>query len=264
MRLLLYLVALAHVARGEQESYNVVHHKPWVIRAITRLFQFNEIHTDRLPSLLGVDGAKMTEALDGATMRMTEKEGRMWFSQLLAARRYLEYGSGGSTVVAAWRAMQPSLPSMTIHSVESSQEWVDQLRADNPIIRAAEAAGKLTFRIRTLGETGAWGAPLNWSNRSIEERRAVGRAYCEAFYQCRYDVILIDGRFRGACAIHAVKLLDKHTVVFVHDYTLEGRPYKETMASLYGVLQMQDTLAMFRHKRNSTKGLYLKALTDPT
>ena len=42
-------------------------------------------------------------------MRMIHSEAQEWFSLLLSASSYLEWGTGGSTIMAAWRAVQALL-----------------------------------------------------------------------------------------------------------------------------------------------------------
>lgn len=162
-------------------------------------------------------GAPIPE-LVGVTMRMTQRAGRQWFALLLSASTYLEWGSGGSTVLAAWLAVQDA-PPLNIVSVDSSRGWVDQLRARHPVVRSAEAAGRLALRIADLGAVGAWGYPERWRSRSPELQRSQSAAYVEMVNAslCCFDLVLVDGRFRVACLLHALRLVHNRTIVLLHD-----------------------------------------------
>merc|ERR1719393_759364 len=113
-------------------------------------------------------------------MRMKPGEAQLWFSLLLLASRYLEWGTGGSTVLAAWRSLQTSLPPLQIDSVDSSENWFGQLRTRNPVVASAEAAGKLHFHLGDVGETGAWGIPTNFGGRPTAVRQQQARSYVQS------------------------------------------------------------------------------------
>jgi len=153
-----------------------------------------------------------------ATMRMTTRAGQQWFTLLLCASTYLEWGSGGSTVLAAWRAVQEGMP-LHVVSVDNSEAWNGQLRRKHPVLAEAEAAGKLAFRAADTGEVGAWGRPVNWISRAPALQRSQATAYVEManVSQCCFDLVLVDGRFRVACMLHALRLAHERTVVLVHD-----------------------------------------------
>lgn len=67
------------------------------------------------------------------------------------------------------------------------------------------------------------------------------RSYVERASTCCYDLIMIDGRFREVCALHALRLSHNHTTVLIHDserYSLVNRHYH--------VVARADTLAILR------------------
>lgn len=213
-----------------------------------------------------------TEHLANVTLRMMPEERKLWFSSLLTATRYLEWGTGGSTVLAAWRAMQtdPRLPPLTVHSIDSSEEWMRELRRKYPIVALAEAEGKLIMRVGDIGPTGLWGQPTNFSYRPKQERLEQARRYTNAFGdQGVYDLILIDGRFREACAMYALKLAHRNTLMLMHDYldSMEGgaRSYKRTVERYYHTLEYQHSLGLFRPKPHAAfdHHEYEKLLADP-
>jgi len=189
------------------------------------------------------------------TMRMTHAEGRAWYSALMGARRYLEWGAGGTTVLASWRSLHPTLPSLEAHTIESSRPFLESLRQRAPLqVVAAEAravaaehigstatscarptnggsacekggsASGLTVHLGELGTVGEWGTPKGvWRSRPADIRLAQAKAYvvwppAGGAGRCCFDTILIDGRFRYACALQALRLSHEHTTVLVHDF----------------------------------------------
>ena len=157
--------------------------------------------------------------LSNATMRMSARAGQQWFTLLLLAGSYMEWGSGGSTVLASWRAVQHGMLPLRIDSVDSSAAWHHQLISKNPVLAEAEAAGKLSFRPADIGTVGEWGAPAHWSMRPATLQRKQAKGYVEKVNasRCCYDLVMVDGRFRVACMLHALRLAHRHTVVVVHD-----------------------------------------------
>lgn len=65
-----------------------------------------------------------------------------------------------------------------------------------------------------------------WLYASTEERSAVFEDYLNLIKiagekEGRLDVVLVDGRVRGECAIAALPYLDEKSVVMIHDWFLE-------------------------------------------
>eukprot|EP00962_Isochrysis_galbana_P014213 scaffold4055_cov132-Isochrysis_galbana.AAC.5 len=178
-------------------------------------------------SLRDVDPAAMARALSGGaaadaaplanlTFRMSPPEASRWYGLLLLAASYLEWGSGGSTVVAAWRSRSAPL---AVHSVDNSRAWLDRLRAAHPVLGRAESAGAVTLSWADTGPTTRWGHPADWRRRNESLRLRQATAYVEAVNAsgCCFDLILVDGRFRSACLLHALRLSHPQTTVLVHD-----------------------------------------------
>ena len=129
------------------------------------------------------------------------------------ARVILEYGSGGSTVVAAEQ------PDKVIFSVESDREWAAGMQAWftlNP------GASEPRIHYADIGPTKAWGHPKDlklhrkWPGYvlSVWDRRDFVAP----------DLVLIDGRFRLACFM-AVLLRTKAPVTVLWDDYVGRRRY---------------------------------------
>jgi hypothetical protein len=124
----------------------------------------------------------------------------------------LEYGSGGSTALAAGMA------GKTVFSVESDRRFFRQMRrwfAQNPPLAA------LHLSWVDVGDTKAWGRPRDeaaWRRYpdyalSVWERRDFVHP----------DVVLIDGRFRVACLIATALMATRPVTVLFDDYIRRER-----------------------------------------
>jgi hypothetical protein len=137
---------------------------------------------------------------------------RLFFAHLQAAGSYLEFGSGGSSIAAA-RAGTPMI------SVESDRVYLDSVRAK---LRACgcHAPRRQTLIHADIGFTGPWGAPV-WHKRT-SARLARWRRYPFAPWNKfaalpAPHLILIDGRFRVACALLAIKFLSRRNGIILFD-----------------------------------------------
>lgn len=131
------------------------------------------------------------------------------FSALLdSATSYFEYGIGGSTYLAS------TLVKGSIYGIDSSVEWIDKVRAE------LDDTTDVTLRHVDIGEIGEWGRPVS---REAEDRfpdysRAIHQADVAAI-----DFCLVDGRFRVACFLEALRTLDSDAVIAMHDYSSRRR-----------------------------------------
>ncbi|WP_372893592.1 hypothetical protein [Rhodosalinus sp.] len=106
----------------------------------------------------------------------------------------LEYGSGGSTVMAA------EMPGKRVVAVESDPDWAARMRAwfaDNP-----PADGSAVEVIRAdIGPTKEWGHPADDSGWRRYARYPLGVWDREGLAP---EAVLVDGRFRVGCALAAL------------------------------------------------------------
>jgi hypothetical protein len=150
----------------------------------------------------------------------------------------VEFGSGGSTLLAA---NSPSL--RRIWSVESDPAWIARLREDAGIV-AAERAGRLSLQAVDIGPVRDYGYPLD------RARCAAWPRYYEAVFDdpaaCEADLVLVDGRFRVACALEALARCRPHAVLLFHDFW-NRTPYHPVLA-FTDWLGSCDSLAILRRK----------------
>lgn len=118
-----------------------------------------------------------------------------------SSRRYLEWGVGRSTFFMAANRQA------TVKAVECDKEWAEGIRSQLD-------QGSVDCLYVDLGETGRWGRPTTFDKHSNF------RDYLELPFSDGYnpDLILIDGRFRVACFLTALKLASPGTIIVFDDY----------------------------------------------
>jgi hypothetical protein len=178
---------------------------------------------------------KVQQRLRGFTVpdlpHFDSDQSTQWFlSKLAGATRYLEFGTGGSTYQAAKLGID-------FVAVDSDAEFLDAVRQkinsdgyrrDNQVLRHAD-----------IGKTGAWGRPYG---RVDDARLAAFRAYSDPPPQSSAaqlpDLVLVDGRFRIACALKSLNMLwdAKGWTIVVDDYV--GRPRYHVIAEYAEVSQV--------------------------
>lgn len=121
----------------------------------------------------------------------------------------LEYGSGGSTVMAA------EMPGKTVYSVESDRDWAEMMLGwfeGNPPATGSEAQVIWV----DIGPTKEWGHPLKASKHLRFAQYPLAIWDMEGFQQP--DVVLVDGRFRTGCVMATAFRTAKPVTVLVDDY----------------------------------------------
>ena len=129
----------------------------------------------------------------------------------------LEYGSGGSTVMAA------DMPGKTVFSVESDKDWALMMRgwfAQTPPARGSQ----VDVIWSDVGPTREWGYPKNNSEYLRFARYPLEVWDLKEFRQP--DVVLVDGRFRTGCAMAAALRTSRPVTVLVDDYKRRKQYHK--------------------------------------
>lgn len=168
-----------------------------------------------------------------------------FFLQRLAqASSYLEFGSGGSTVLAA----RQGIPFI---AVESDRFFLRTVR------RTVEQLGLLDVERQfylhaDIGVTEAWGAPL--FRGATPQRITRWRTYAEAPWTILAGLpgphlILVDGRFRVACALMAAKFLrERPGEILIDDYA-ERNQYRAVERHLE-LRERAGRMALFAPRRD--------------
>ncbi len=141
----------------------------------------------------------------------------------------LEYGSGGSTVLAAQAGKR-------VVSVESDKAWADRLAA-----HLAGISDKAAVHHVDIGPTKDWGRPRDTSGATRYHRYALSVWDREDLGDP--DLVLIDGRFRAACLAAVMLRATRPTTVLFDDYA--DRPYYHDVEKLARKEEMVGRMARF-------------------
>jgi hypothetical protein len=124
-----------------------------------------------------------------------------------SAQSILEYGSGGSTFVAA------GLPGKRVVTVESDPGWANRMRE---IAAAHDLPSPPTVLYVDIGPVGSWA-------RAIDHLRLADFiGYAQSVWErndfVHPDVVLVDGRFRAACFMTAYLNAERPMTLLFDDY----------------------------------------------
>ena len=146
------------------------------------------------------------------------------------SRNYFEFGCGGSTVFC-------NSPLRKIKSIDNNQEWLNKVR---PLIGSTT---ELIY-INT-------GPVLEYGNPADPTQIAGFADYSLAFNQRdpNTDLVLVDGRFRVACALQIV-VSDYTGIVLLHD---AERPEYQPLFKFFTVVERVENLVALRVRSSANK-----------
>lgn len=153
---------------------------------------------------------------------------------LTGCRGYLEYGCGGSTLLAA-RA--PGVREAL--SVENDKSWAGQVAN-----RLVGTPGRTRILHCDLGPVGEWGFPADATRVAGYYRyMALPWRALEA-EDWRPDLVLVDGRFRTASFLYSWLAADEGTIILFDDYF--DRDYHAVVERFCPVAERHGRMALFR------------------
>lgn len=131
-----------------------------------------------------------------------------WVCEFYArSETILEYGSGGSTVMAS------ELSGKTIFSVESDPVWCKKMEA---YFEQAGAASEVNMHFANIGPVGKWGRPIN-DKHWAKFHRYPNSVWDREDFRAP-DVVLVDGRFRVGCVLATLLRTEKPVTLLFDDY----------------------------------------------
>lgn len=137
---------------------------------------------------------------------MTPEEATLIRSAMWKGMRYLEYGSGGSTLPFG------RLASVG-YSVEHDADWCRKMK---PTLVGSPIRMVCAPVARAAAGSGGWGSRTPFDPADYATFRSYVRAPA-ALPPTAYDVVLVDGRARVACALFILRKLTRSSVVIIHD-----------------------------------------------
>ncbi|KNC75970.1 hypothetical protein SARC_11515 [Sphaeroforma arctica JP610] len=161
---------------------------------------------------------------------------------------YLEWGTGGST-----QQFYDKVKHMT--SIENNPDWCDQMMK-NKHVQCGQSNGQLDFICTTRNaEVGYFGTPQKKHTGYYNYHKYVNIIdYLPSEF---YDVVLVDGRFRVACAIKALPYIRPGTgVLAIHDYERQHYHNIEQYYDKVEEVVAAETFAIFKPKENIPEAQY--------
>ena len=151
----------------------------------------------------------------------------------------LEFGAGGSSAFFAKKGVRQLI------SVESDREWINRMLLSNSTLREWAKARRWCPFHAQIGATGEWGFPL------AQEPEVAWLNYHQAIWNAvdalGLDFVLVDGRFRVACALQLLLRSRKKTPrILVHDFT--PREYYHVLLKFFDVIEQADTAVILERK----------------
>ena len=151
----------------------------------------------------------------------------------------LEFGAGGSSAFFAKKGVRQLI------SVESDREWINRMLLGNSTLRQWAKAGRWRpFHVQ-IGATGEWGFPLS------QEPAVAWLNYHQAIWgvvdAAALDFVLVDGRFRVACALQLLlRAREKTPRILVHDFA--QREYYAVLLEFFDVVEQAETAVILDRK----------------
>ena len=169
-----------------------------------------------------------------------DAEGYRYFTaRIPQSRNYLEYGSGGSTVVAAKSGVR-------FTTVDSDPFYLRAVER-KIVTDFGEADGNFIYC--NIGMTELWGVPVFKrlsAGRCRRWKRYPLAPWIDTKAAFLPDLVLIDGRFRVACALATIKHLTRRASfeILVDDY--QDRPEYREIEKYAQLSSMQGRMAVFK------------------
>ena len=148
------------------------------------------------------------------------------------AGQILEYGSGGSTILAADL-------DKPITSVECDPAWAAKMRA---WFAANPPKGAVTLHEVDIGPVGEWAHPIDESGK--DRWASYPTSVWERADFRQPDVVLIDGRFRVACLLTVAFRTKAPVTVLFDDYA--ARPAYHVVEQMIRPIVLHGRMAQFQ------------------
>jgi hypothetical protein len=183
--------------------------------------------------------------------RMSAEEAALFLSFVRNSRDYIEFGTGGSTVVASKHVKN------SILSVDSSQEWLNQVSS-----ACASSQTKPELMFIDIGPTGDWGFPIDASTKS--RWPDYHSAIWKTPHSTEADLYLVDGRFRVACFAQIVLHCNPHAIIGIHDFG--SRPNYHCVREIAREIATAGDMSFFRPlpKKEAAVAILQSFRTEPS
>jgi hypothetical protein len=152
----------------------------------------------------------------------------------------VEFGCGASTLLLLCNGIG------ALDSVDSEPAWARRV-SDQPDAAEALRTGRLRMHCVDIGPTRKWGHP------SGDESKARWPQYAQAVWPAALpapvDFVLVDGRFRVACALMALRKAQPDALVVFHDFWTRLPAYGEILP-FFDVVGRAGSLALLAPRQD--------------
>jgi len=167
---------------------------------------------------------------------MPEKQ-KQWFKELMMTSiNYFEFGSGGSTVYA-------SNHCQNVYSIESDKSWYENVVQNTNKTKCNVQCIHVDIETKPNN----WGYPGD--NCSNDKKRLYSNMFTSITNYDKVDTILIDGRFRVACALNILPYINSDTRVLFDDFLNRQHQYKIVL-DYYNIVKSVDNMVLLQKKDN--------------
>ncbi len=156
----------------------------------------------------------------------------------------MEKGKSSMLIKVDWVFMAKNTKAR-IYSAECSENWCNQMRCNKSVRRAWP---RLKLVHTDIGPTTGWSIPKDETPcaKFLDAHQKIFKCFPGA---SRSDVVLVDGRFRVACALSwLLHGGNKDAVVIVHDFL--NRPWYNKILEYFDIVESADTLVVLRRKNS--------------
>jgi len=173
-------------------------------------------------------------------LAMQDYEAKLFRSFMRCSTKYLEFGCGGSTCLAA------SLVSGSVITIDSSSEWLEKV-SDHCRNTGSKVQPSMIYI--DIGPTGDWGYPVDPATRdswpNYHQRVWDDDRSSEA------DMYLVDGRFRVACFMQILLHSKCNPVIAIHDFS--SREFYHVISEVAREIARADDLSVFQRKQDQDR-----------
>ena len=169
---------------------------------------------------------------------LTENERLFFILILRSSKKFLEFGMGGSTLLAY---MTSNIKK--IISVESNIKWINKIRKFKNIKN--EEGKRIILEYINIGKVKYNGFPYNMAKNKDFFKYS---KYIFKKYENDYDLVFIDGRFRVACVLQVILNCKLDIKILIHDFN--NRQNYHILYKYLDIIYSIDTLALFSIKED--------------
>lgn len=176
-------------------------------------------------------------------LRMSAREAELFKNFVGRSTCYFEFGIGGSTLFACSAVKGP------VVAIESDAAWIEKVSQE-----IAPSTYERDLIHVDIGPTGDWGVPTSEAHRSQYP------SYHEAILGASgdFDLCLVDGRFRVACFLQALRRLNRDAIIGMHDY--RSRAYYHAVEEFARPIAEAEDMTFFVPRMNGKHWAIERAL----